>query len=122
MPDTWLKAKVIRGLRQGQKINIPTVNLKNPSLMENFALGVYAAKIKIGKKEYLGSLYYGPKTLNKQNYNSLEIHIFNFKGNLYNRKILFIPQKFIRKPITFTSLNQMQKIIEDDNKNINLLK
>lgn len=120
-PDEWYSAKVIRGTKIGRTVNIPTVNLDNPGIMKKYDLGVYAAKVKIKGEVYQGSLYYGPKTINKETFNSLEIHIFDFQGDLYGKEISFHPLQFIRPPIVFNNLDKMKKSLKEDNRKIRML-
>lgn len=114
----WLKAKVIRGNRMGTKIGIPTINLDNPKIMDSFTRGVYGAKVLFGGKIYKGSLYFGPRTINKDQKTVLEIHIFDFNLDLYGTEISFRPLKFVRPPANFHNLAEMKKMIEEDNRKI----
>ena len=44
----------------------------------------------------------------------LEVHIFNFSGNLYNKYLSVEFIKFIRKEKKFNNVNQLRKQIKSD--------
>ena len=44
----------------------------------------------------------------------LEVHIFNFSGNLYNKHLSVEFIKFIRKEKKFKNINQLKKQIMSD--------
>ena len=44
----------------------------------------------------------------------LEVHIFNFSGNLYNKYLSIEFIKFIRKEKKFKNVNQLRKQIQSD--------
>ena len=44
----------------------------------------------------------------------LEVHIFNFSGNLYNKYLSVEFIKFIRKEKKFKDVNQLRKQIQSD--------
>ena len=44
----------------------------------------------------------------------LEVHIFNFSGNLYNKPLTVEFMKFIRKEKKFKNVNQLKKQINSD--------
>ena len=44
----------------------------------------------------------------------LEVHIFNFSGNLYNKYLSIEFKKFIRKEKKFKNIDQLKKQIQKD--------
>ena len=44
----------------------------------------------------------------------LEVHIFNFSGNLYNKYLSIEFTRFIRKEKKFKHVNQLRKQIQSD--------
>ena len=77
--------------------------------------GIYAVKIMIGNKKKLvkGVAYLGTRPTFKGKEIFLEINIFNFKGNLYRKKLNVYFLKFIRRDRKFSSsiglIKQMNK-------------
>ena len=106
---------VQRGRQQGKKIGFPTCNLD----IKDYVIampGVYAVNVK--RKNYkktlkaIANLGYRPTF--KQKKILLEVHIFNFSGNLYNKYLSIEFTKFIRKEKKFKNVNQLRKQIKSD--------
>jgi len=95
----WTIGGVVqKGRQQGKKIGFPTCNID----IKNYVVampGVYAVKVKRkNSNKYLkgiANLGYRP-TFNQKKI-LLEVHIFNFSGNLYNKYLSVEFTKFIRK-------------------------
>jgi len=116
-PDTknnWLKGKVIKGAQLGRKLGFPTINLDNPEVMAGFNPGVYASKVKIEGKIYKGLLYYGPKFIQGETKNALEIYILDFDKEIYGQEVVFQITNFIRPPIKFSDLDLLKKQMNED--------
>ena len=110
-----IDGKVKVGRKMGRKIGFPTCNIE----LNDYVIakpGVYAVKILIGKnKNYLkgiANLGYRP-TFNQKKI-LLEVHIFNFSGNLYNKDLTIEFIDFIRKEKKFKNINQLKKQINLD--------
>lgn len=124
----WITTKVITGDQVGRKINYPTINLNPEVIPDNIKKGVYASsviisnyKIKDGiQKEFVGALYFGPKFINKNRQEILEIFLMDFDQDVYGKSVSFRLVSFIRPPLEFSSLDEMKKQIQDDVKQIRL--
>ena len=110
-----IDGKVKVGRKMGRKIGFPTCNIE----LNDYVIakpGVYAVKILIGKnKNYLkgiANLGYRP-TFNQKKI-LLEVHIFNFSRNLYNKHLTIEFINFIRKEEKFKNINQLKKQINLD--------
>lgn len=110
----WLQTKVIHGSKIGKKIGFPTLNLENPSIIENYKQGVYAAKIRIKDKEHGGVLYFGPRVILEETKNVLEIHVFDFSEEIYGTVIYFKVLNFIRPVKNFSTLEELKFQINKD--------
>jgi len=107
--------KVQKGRQIGKKIGFPTANID----IKNYVLacpGVYAVKVKrIDKNNYLkgiANLGYRPTFNGKKLL--LEVHLFNFSGNLYNKYLTVEFKKFIRKEKKFKNVEQLRRQIKSD--------
>ena len=107
--------KVQKGKQLGKKIGFPTANID----IQDYILGcpgVYAVRVKKqGKKNYLkgiANLGYRPTFNGKKIL--LEVHLFNFSGNLYNKYLTVEFTKFIRKEKKFKNIDQLKKQIKTD--------
>jgi riboflavin kinase/FMN adenylyltransferase len=106
---------VQRGRQQGKKIGFPTCNID----IKDYVIampGVYAVKVKRKNSnkslKAIANLGYRP-TFNQKKI-LLEVHIFNFSGNLYNKYLSIEFTKFIRKEKKFKNVNQLKKQIQSD--------
>ena len=106
---------VQKGRQQGKKIGFPTCNID----IKDYIIatpGVYAVKVykKNSKKplKAIANLGYRP-TFNQKKI-LLEVHIFNFSGNLYNKYLSVEFIKFIRKEKKFKNVTQLRKQIQND--------
>ena len=110
-----IDGKVSVGRKMGRKIGFPTCNIKlNDYVIAK--LGVYAVNILINKNKKLlrgiANLGYRP-TFNQKEI-LLEVHIFNFSRNLYNKHLTIEFIDFIRKEKKFKNINQLKKQINLD--------
>ena len=110
-----IAGKVEKGRKMGKKIGFPTCNID----IKDYVLakpGVYAVKIYRKNKNFplkgIANLGYRP-TFN-QNKMLLEVHIFNFNENLYNKHLTIEFINFIRKEKKFKNINQLKKQINLD--------
>ena len=115
MNRNWsIHGKVQKGRQLGKKIGFPTANID----IKDYVLakpGVYAVKVKKNSKKYfkgIANLGYRP-TFNQKKI-LLEVHLFNFSGNLYNKYLTVEFLKFIRKEKKFKNVNQLRKQIKID--------
>jgi riboflavin kinase/FMN adenylyltransferase len=106
---------VQRGRQQGKKIGFPTCNID----IKDYVVakpGVYAVRVFVENEtnsfKAIANLGYRP-TFNQKKI-LLEVHIFNFSGNLYNKYLSVEFIKFIRKEKKFKNINQLKKQIQND--------
>ncbi len=106
---------VKKGRQVGKKIGFPTCNID----IGDYVLaqpGVYAVKVlRKNSKRYLkgiANLGYRP-TFNQKKI-LLEVHLFNFSGNLYNKLLSVEFLKFIRKEKKFKNIYQLRSQIKKD--------
>lgn len=112
---------VIHGLHNGESFGFPTANiqLENP---EDIELGVYAVTLQVDQLSLKGMMYVGTRpTLNLSEL-SLEIHLFDFKGDLYGKSVSFIIVDKIRDEERFNSTDELiQQLYLDKQAAIQLL-
>jgi riboflavin kinase/FMN adenylyltransferase len=106
---------VVKGKQIGAKIGFPTANLiiaPNKIIPQK---GVYSVKVSVDKQNYIGMANIGFKpTINEDKELSLEVNLFNFEGNLYNKDIRISFYKKIRDEKKFGNLNELKSRLELD--------
>ncbi len=110
-----IEGKIQKGRQLGTKIGFPTANLD----INNYILakpGVYAVKVKKKKSSKyirgIANLGYRPTFNGKKIL--LEVHLFNFSENLYNKYLRVDFLKFIRAEKKFKNVDQLRKQIKVD--------
>ena len=110
-----IEGVVQKGRQVGKKIGFPTCNID----IKDYVLakpGVYAVKV-LKKNNFkilkgIANLGYRP-TFNQKKL-LLEVHLFNFSGNLYNKYLSVEFLKFIRREKKFKNVNQLRAQIKTD--------
>ena len=107
--------KEVKGRKMGKKIGFPTCNIN----IQDYVIaktGVYAVKIYRQNNNFslkgIANLGYRP-TFNQKKI-LLEVYIFNFSGNLYNKQLTIDFISFIRKEKKFKNIKQLKKQINLD--------
>ena len=106
---------VQKGRQVGKKIGFPTCNID----IKDYVLaqpGVYAVRVlrKKNQKKLSGIANLGYRPTFNQKKILLEVHLFNFSGNLYNKLLSVQFLKFIRKEKKFKNVDQLRKQIKSD--------
>ena len=112
--------KVVSGKKIGREIGYRTANIdveKEFRLIETS--GVYATYVDYEGKEYKSMTYIGKKpTVNNDEIENIEVHLFDFDGDLYDKEIKVRFVKRVRGEQKFESLDALKKQIQIDEKNI----
>lgn len=112
----FLDGTVVDGYKLGRKLGFPTANL-SPSCPDKLIPqeGVYAVYARIGKEYFKGMLNIGHRpTVNNGNRLSIEVHILNFTGNLYQQQIRIELMHFIRKEQHFPNMEALIAQLHED--------
>ena len=105
--------KVVYGQQLGRQLGVPTANLWLPKNKLPIA-GVYIVKVEFEGKSYGGIANMGTRpTVGGQN-PVLEIHLLEFSGNLYGKKISVEFLKKVRDEKKFDGLDQLKDQIFKD--------
>ena len=110
-----IQGRVKKGRQMGKKIGFPTCNIN----IKDYVVakpGVYAVKIhqKNNSKILKGIANLGYRPTFNQKKILLEVYIFNFYGNIYNKELIIEFIGFIRKEKKFKNINQLKKQINFD--------
>ena len=111
----FLSGMVVKGKQLGRTIGFPTANI---SLEEDYKLvpqnGVYVVRAEIDGKTIYGMMNIGfnPTVQGKQK--TIEVHLFDFDSDIYNRKIQVSILQRIRSEKKFESVEVLKEQLKKD--------
>ena len=106
---------VQKGRRIGKKLGVPTCNID----IKNYVIakpGVYSVRVKVNNsnKVFKGIANLGYRPTFGEKKILLEVNLFNFSGNLYNKSLNVSFYNFIRSEKKFNNHQDLIKQIEKD--------
>lgn len=110
-----LSGKVIYGKGIGKQLGFPTANIDwgyPYKLLPKY--GVYLVKVTLSGNDYFGICNVGIKPTLPSNQPTVEVYIFDFQENIYEKNIKIEFLTFIREEKNFGNLNELKKQIEKD--------
>lgn len=114
-----LSGEVIHGKKIGREINFPTANI---CISESYKMlpknGVYAVLSHIDGKPFFGMMNIGNNPTIQEKEPSVEVHFFDFQGDLYRKKLRIQLLKYIREEQKFASVQALKHQLEIDQKYI----
>jgi riboflavin kinase/FMN adenylyltransferase len=111
--DWTVEGRVEQGDKRGRTIGFPTANVSLEGYLEP-ALGVYAVRVEIAGKVYNGVANFGRRpTFDKKDV-LLEVHIFDFKGDIYGQQIVVSLVHYLRPEMKFSGLDALKAQIGKD--------
>jgi len=111
-----LAGEVVKGEQLGRKIGFPTANLKISCAYKLIpGNGVYACKAYLNGTSRPAMMNIGVKpTVNNQQVRNIEVHLIDFKGDLYGQHITVELIEKIREETKFPSLNDLVDQLKKD--------
>lgn len=110
-----IKAKVIHGQGKGAEMGFATANQQISQLEKLPEIGVYASKVKIDDKQYIGITNVGTRpTVDDAAKITIETHVLDYIGDLYGKIIEVDLVYRIRDIKKFANTQQLLKQINDD--------
>ena len=112
--SVWYSGTVAHGLQNGRTFGYPTANVTGVTPPLELAPGVYAAKVRARGSEYGAMLYVGTRPTLGLSESTLEIHLFDFDGDLYGTSLEFALFGKIRDERQFPSVEALVEQIRRD--------
>ncbi|MEH2280017.1 MAG: bifunctional riboflavin kinase/FAD synthetase [Nostoc sp.] len=113
-----LLGDVVQGQQLGRTIGFPTANLQLPKEKFLPRQGVYAVRVftldETSDVESLGVMNIGNRPTVNGTYSSAEVHLFDWSGDLYGKKLAVQLVKFLRPEQKFSSLEALKTQIQLD--------
>jgi len=112
-----LNGLVVKGQQIGRSIGFPTANIHIPN---DYKLiphdGVYAVEVKVEGTLYKAMLNIGNRPTVDGTRKTVEAHLFDFQGDLYNKLVTVYFKEFIREEKKFESLEALKNQLVQDQK------
>ncbi|GIV32963.1 MAG: riboflavin biosynthesis protein [Chitinophagales bacterium] len=110
-----LSGKVIRGAQLGKKLGFPTANIMVKDTTKLIpANGVYAVKTLVDEQIYGGMLNIGFRPTFNGQHQTIEVHIFEFKSEVYGAEITVEFVAPIRQEVKFNSVEELREQLKRD--------
>ena len=109
---------VEHGRAIGSTIGFPTANIRLDSPKQLPAPGVYIVCANVDGVEYKALANIGTNPTVGNEYLSLEVHLLDFEGDLYDKRLVISFQSFLREEKKFASLSELQTQIKEDVKQL----
>ncbi len=113
--DFSLEGKVVKGQQIGNELGFPTANI---DVIEAYKLipadGIYAVKVDLDGVIHKGMLYIGSRPTLGGNSKSIEVNIFDFKRDIYGKKLRVVFKKRIRGDMHFENLEKLKEKMKED--------
>lgn len=117
--DYFIEGTVIPGFKVGKSIGFPTANVAVNDVRKLLpAAGVYAVTVNVdgSAKALKAMLYIGarPTFVNMSETKSIEVHIFDFDEDIYQKKIKVNFKHYIREEQKFDSASKLASQLNKD--------
>lgn len=109
-----LEGKVVKGYGRGKKLGIPTANIKPATKYVLPPDGVYAVYVYLNDDKYKGVANFGHKPTFDDDDFTIEVHLPNFKGNIYGEFVEIELIEYLRGEKEFDDVDELIETIKQD--------
>jgi riboflavin kinase/FMN adenylyltransferase len=106
---------VISGDRRGRELGYPTANIALPPSCD-LKHGIYAVRVAAGGRRYDAVASFGRRPTFDNGPPLLEVHLFDFAGDLYSKTLDVAFIGWIRPELKFDSIEALIRRMEDDSR------
>ncbi len=114
-----LRGIVVSGKQRGRQIGFPTANLK---LSEDYVIpksGVYAVKVEVCDRQYIGMCNIGHNpTFNFNHQICIETYILDFDADIYGESLILDFYAYLREEQRFSSIEQLMEQLDTDRQSV----
>ncbi|MEP9379575.1 bifunctional riboflavin kinase/FAD synthetase [Aquabacter sp. CN5-332] len=104
---------VIHGDKRGRDLGFPTANIALPA-GTTLAFGIYAVRARVGGEVIDGVASYGRRPTFDNGAALLEVHLFDFSGDLYGREMEVAFHNYLRPELKFDSIEALVRQMDKD--------
>ena len=110
-----LEGMIVHGDKRGRELSYPTANmdLQNPHKIVP-KQGVYLVKSNLSNRGVYGMMNIGTKPTFDASMPSIEVHFFDWNGDLYGQAVQVELLKWVREERKFSSVEELQTQIQAD--------
>jgi len=108
-----VRATVIHGEKRGRELGYPTANLALP-VGTQLAFGIYAVRVRTAGGVVDGVASYGRRPTFDNGAPLLEVHLFDFSGDLYGQEIEVAFHGYIRPELKFDGIDALVRQMDAD--------
>ena len=98
----------------GAKLGFPTANIRLNSAKQLPACGVYSVMAQVNGVEHRALANIGTNPTVGNDHLSLEVHLLDFQGDLYDQSLVIAFHRFLRHEQKFASLSALKEQIIND--------
>jgi riboflavin kinase / FMN adenylyltransferase len=111
----FVDGEVIHGEKRGRDLGYPTANIR---LDRNCGLkhGIYAVRVGLDGQRFDGVASFGRRPTFDNGAPLLEVFLFDFKGDLYGRRLDVAFIAFIREELKFDGVEALVRQMDDDSR------
>jgi riboflavin kinase / FMN adenylyltransferase len=110
-----LNGIIIKGQQLGRSIGFPTANIH---ITHDYKLipcdGAYAVIAQIEGNNFKGMLNIGMRPTVNGSSQTIEVHLFDFEGDLYDMRVCVKLKSYLRPEIKFSGLEALQQQLKKD--------
>ena len=109
----FINGEVIHGEKRGRDLGFPTANIR---LDKNCGLkhGIYAVRVGLGDRRIDAVASFGRRPTFDNGAPLLEVFLFDFKGDLYGRRLDVAFIAFLREELKFDGVEALIRQMDDD--------
>ena len=109
----FISGEVIHGEKRGRDLGFPTANIR---LDKNCGLkhGIYAVRVGLGGERFDAVASFGRRPTFDNGAPLLEVFLFDFKGDLYGRRLDVAFIAFLREELKFDGVEALIRQMDDD--------
>jgi riboflavin kinase / FMN adenylyltransferase len=109
----FVTGEVVHGDKRGRELGYPTANMRlDPAC--GLRHGIYAVRAGIGGRRHDGVASFGRRPMFDVGTVLLEVHLFDFAGDLYGREIDVAFLGWIRHELVFASIDDLVRGMDED--------
>ncbi len=111
----FITGQVIHGDRRGRELGYPTANLEvEPDC--GLKHGIYAVRVGVEGRRFDGVASFGRRPMFDSGVVLLEVHLFDFSGDLYDKTLDVAFIAWIRPELRFETISELVRRMDEDSR------